>query len=409
MASLQREQDRCRVCGSERLYEFLDLGEMPLTNAFLESADREAEWFPLEVVYCVSCTHVQLKHTVDRSHLFSEYPYQSSASDSIPAHFTEYVEEVRSRFLSPGDRVIEIGSNDGTLLRTFDEDVDVIGIDPAMNIASFAREKGVETVTELFDSRTASDVRQEFGTASVMIANNVLGHVDDLYDFMSGVDHLLETDGTFIIEVPYLLDLLDKVEFDTIFHEHISYFSITSLQRLVEQFGMCISDVKQVDTHGGSIRAYVRYESQCAVSKSVKSLGLLENARGVDEPKTFDQFARAVRQRATHIRELIEHVAESGYSIVGYGAPSKANILLNYAEVDAGHIDYVIDTTPMKQGTFMPGTKIPVREPRVFHENPPDYALLLAWNYRETILEKEVEFRERGGHFLVPTPHVHVF
>ena len=399
----------CRVCESSELYTFLELGEMPPANAFVESPDVEERRFPLDVVVCQSCDHVQLQYTVDRELLFTDYPYFSSASDPLNEHFGAYAAQLESRFLDPGDFVLEIGSNDGVLLSQLGDDLERLGVDPAENVSEEARERGVETITAFFDDEVAAEVHETRGPAEAIVANNVVGHVDDLHGLMRGIDRLLAPEGVFVLEVPYLVDLLNGMEFDTIYHEHISYFSIRALTRLVEQFGMEVFDVERRDIHGGSIRAFVQRQSaDRSVATIVSALTRLELATGLDDEATYDDFAARVERFRTRLTRLLDGLKADGATIVGYGAPAKGNVLLNFCDVSTETLDFLIDTTPAKQYTYSPVTNIPVRPPDAFHEARPDYALLLAWNYRDAILDKETSFRERGGRFVLPIPNLDV-
>ncbi|WP_049982652.1 class I SAM-dependent methyltransferase [Halorubrum sp. BV1] len=399
---------RCRICRSDRLYMFLDLGKVPAVNKFLDRPDPDQVTYPLEVVFCEDCNHVQLKNTVNRSLLFGEYMYFSSASDPLEEHFTEYAETVEDMLDDPDGVLVEIGCNDGLLLRQFPDTYRKLGVEPAENVASVARdEHGLDVVTEFFDADVASTVQEDHGSAAAVLANNVVGHIDDLHGFFDGVETLLAEDGLFVMEVPYLVDLLNRGEFDTIYHEHISYFAVRPLVRLLDQFGLELFDVDRLDIHGGSIRAYVQREDGPRDRRDVvKDLITLEETTGLDDTDRFDEFAGLVRQRREHLTDILTTLSEEGASISGYGAPAKGNVLLNYCDVGPDIIDYIVDTTPEKQGTYAPGTEIPVRAPEAFSEDPPDYTLLLAWNYRDAILDKERGYREDGGQFIVPQPYV---
>jgi SAM-dependent methyltransferase len=409
MSELSQTCHECRVCGEDSLYPFLDLGSMPPSNGFVASPDEEEQFFPLEVVVCDACNHVQLQHTVDREFLFSEYHYFSSASDPLLEHFGAYADAVESKYLDDGDFVVEIGSNDGVLLSQFGETISTLGVDPAENVAEAARERGVETITELFAPDVAETIVAEYGTADAVCANNVVGHIDDLHGLMEGLDTLLAPEGVFVMEVPYLIDLLSNHQFDTIYHEHISYFSVRALERLVEQFDMQVVDVDRVDVHGGTIRAHIQRQSADRTPERIVSdLEHLELAMGLDRRETYDDFADRVERTRTRINTLLDLLDDEDVSIVGYGAPAKGNVLLNYCDIGPERLDYLLDTTPKKQGTYSPGMNVPVRSPEAFHDDPPEYAFLLAWNYKTAILEKEAAYRESGGQFVVPIPYVDV-
>lgn len=404
-----REIDRCRVCESETLYSFLDLGEQPPANAFVDDPSEDEPAYPLEVVVCETCDHVQLAHTVDSGILFTDYPYFSSASRPLFDHFGAYADAVEQRYLDADDFVVEIGCNDGVLLSQFDESIRRLGVDPADNVTEAARERGVETVTSLFSPDVATSIREEHGEAMAICANNVVGHIDDLHALMTGIDTLLAPDGVFVVEVPYLVDLLSNNQFDTIYHEHLSYFSIRAFQALVEQFDMQLLDVNRMSVHGGTIRVHIQRESaDRAPKRVVDDYRRLELALSLDERTAYDEFAHQVERTRERITRLLESLREDGSSIVGYAAPAKGNTLLNYCDVGPETLDYLIDTTPAKQGTYSPGMNIPVREPAAFHEDDPEYAFLLAWNYKDAILQNEADYREGGGQFVVPIPYVNI-
>jgi D-mycarose 3-C-methyltransferase len=380
---------------------------MPPSNGFVGSPEADEQYFPLDVVLCESCNHVQLQHTVDREFLFSEYHYFSSASDPMHDHFGAYADTLESEYLAPDDFVVEIGSNDGILLSQFSDNIQTLGVDPAENVVEAARERGVETITAFFSPDVAETIRADYGAADAICANNVVGHIDELQGLLQGLDSLLAPDGMFVMEVPYLVDLFSNHQFDTIYHEHISYFSVRALEHLVQQYDMELFHVERLDIHGGSIRAFVQRKStDRSPSKKVSDLKKLELAMGLDRRETYDNFAQRVQQTRAQITTLLESLREDGKRIVGYGAPAKGNILLNYCDIGPETLEYLLDTTPKKQGTFSPGMNIPLRDPDEFSDNPPEYALLLAWNYRSAILEKESAYRNSGGQFIVPIPYV---
>jgi len=387
----------------------LDLGTIPPANGFVDTPEADEPAYPLEVVVCETCNHVQLHDTVDGESLFREYHYFSSASSPLIAHFGSYASTIESQYLDDDDFVVEIGCNDGILLNQFGPSIRKLGVDPAENVAETARERGLETITEFFGPDVADRIREDYGQANAICANNVVGHIDDLHGLMTGVDTLLSSDGVFVVEVPYLLDLISNHQFDTIYHEHISYFSIRAFRRLVEQFDMQLSDVNRMAVHGGTIRVHIQRESvDRSPSRTVEDLTSLELAMGFDRPETYDEFATGAERTRTRITTLLNRLNDDETTIVGYGAPAKGNILLNYCDIGPDTLDYIVDTTPAKQGTYSPGMNIPVREPAVFRAEPPDYALLLAWNYRDAILDKEVTFRDNGGRFIIPIPYVDI-
>ena len=411
MSDAVTRRETCRICESERLYSFLDLGEMPPANDFVDDPETDQDEYPLEVVVCEDCDHVQLRHTVDPEILFANYHYFSSASAPLFDHFGAYADTVAERYLGADPLVVEIGSNDGVLLSQFDDDVATLGIEPASNVAEAARERGVETRNDFFGESVAASVREEYGAADAILANNVVGHIDDLHDLMRGIDRLLTPEGVFVVEVPYLVDTVSNNQFDQVYHEHLSYFSVRSFQRLAEQFDMAVRDVERQSVHGGTVRVQVqRASADGSPDRMVRDLESLELALGFDEREAYDEFARRVERTKSGITTLFDRLKTEDVSLVGYGATAKGNVLLNYCDVGPETLDYILDTTPAKQGTYSPGKKVPVREPDVFYADPPEYAVLLAWNYREAILhnEAEREFRQSGGQFVLPIPAVDI-
>ena len=413
MSDAITRRETCRVCEADELYSVLDLGEMPPANDFVDDPDTEQDDYPLEVVVCEDCDHVQLRHTVDPEILFANYHYFSSASAPLFDHFGEYADAVTDRYLDAREDpfVVEFGSNDGVLLSQFDDDVATLGIEPAANVAEAARERGVETIVEFFGESVAATVSEEYGRADAILANNVVGHVDDLHDLLRGIDALLAPEGAFVVEVPYLVDTMSNNQFDQVYHEHLSYFSVRSFGRLAEQFDMEVRDVGRQSVHGGTIRVHIQRESADGEpTRMVHDLEALELALGLDGREAYDEFAHRVERTKTGITRLFELLKTDDVSIVGYGATAKGNVLLNYCDIGPETFDYILDTTPAKQGTYSPGKKVPVREPEVFYEDPPEYAVLLAWNYREAILfnEAEREFRKGGGQFILPIPAVDI-
>lgn len=396
----------CRICAGTSLVRFLDLGKQPLANAFTSPARAAPEErYPLAVYVCEQCWHVQLLDVVAKETLFAEYSYMSTTSQTIPAHFAALAREVEAAYLAPDDLVVEIGSNDGVLLRAFQgRPYRILGVEPASNIAKIAQERGVPTLNAFFHPATAAQVAAEHGRAKVVLANNVVGHIDDLPGLAAGVRALLRDDGAFVFEVPYLVDLLDKLEFDTVYHEHLSYFAIRPLQRLLGAAGLEIVDVTRQGVHGGTIRVHARPHGTQPVHARVGELVALERGRALDSLRPYHEFAAKVEALRADLVRTVRGLRAQGKRIAGYGAPAKGNTLLNYCGFGPADIEFIQDTTPLKQGRLAPGTRIPVVPPEHFRANPPDVAFMLAWNYEAEILAKESKFREAGGRFLIPIP-----
>ena len=398
---------RCRVCGSEKLHKFLSLGPTPLANNFLgeEQLDKAELYYPLDVYFCSNCYLVQLLDVVSPEVLFKEYAYVTGASKPMQAHFTGLAEDVIKNFkISKNSLVVDIGSNDGTLLQCFSKfGLRMLGIEPASNIARLAEANGISTLNEFFDEESAVKLRKEYGSADIITATNVFAHVDNLESILSGINHLLSNNGVFIIEFPYLLNLLNNMEFDTIYHEHLSYFAVHPLVYLFRKFGMEVVDVKQVPVHGGSIRVFVQ-RSPKQQSLNVTKLLLMEREVKLDSLKTYMEFAENVALVKEKLVKLLKTVKNEGARITGYGATAKGNTLLNYCKIDTDILDYITDTTLFKQGRYTPGIHTPIFPEEKFHDDPPDYALLLAWNYANEILQKESKYRQNGGKFILPIP-----
>jgi SAM-dependent methyltransferase len=351
---------------------------------------------------------MQLSHVVSPNIMFGDYVYIPSTSKTLINHFAELANKTVEKFNLPeGSLVVDIGSNDGTLLKFFKiHKVKVLGIEPATNIAKLAEASGIETINDFFGQRTALKVVDDKGKAKVITGTNVFAHVNDLDDFLKGIDILLEDNGIFIIEVPYLPDLLEKIEFDTIYHEHLSYFSIKPLATLFEKFKMEIFDVERIGIHGGSIRVFVKRASAPGpVSESVTNLLALEQERGLDSIETYLTFATEVASIKERLIELLKRLKSEGKRIVGYGAAAKGNILLNYCKIGTDILDYIVDNIPYKQGRYTPGMHIPVVPEERITQDRPDYALILAWNFAKEIMAKQQKYRELGGQFILPIPN----
>jgi SAM-dependent methyltransferase len=399
---------RCRVCGCEKLHKFISLGPTPLANSFLrkDQLDKSEPYYPLDVYFCSNCYLVQLLDVVSPEVLFKEYAYVTGSSRPMQDHFTNLTEDVIHNF-SPikNSLVVDIGSNDGTLLQCFSKfGLRILGIEPASNIARLAEANGIPTMNDFFDENCAKNVYNEYGSADIITATNVFAHADDLGSILCGINHLLSINGVFIIEVPYLLNLLNNLEFDTIYHEHLSYFSVHPLVYLFRRFGLEVIDIKQIPVHGGSIRVFVQ-RSPKQQSKNVVRLLSMEREAKLDSLETYFEFASEVNLLKEKLLQLLKTLKMEGVRITGYGATAKGNTLLNYCKIGTDILDYISDTTLFKQGRYTPGMHIPIFSEWKFHEEPPDYALLLAWNYADAILQKEIKYRKNGGgKFIIPIP-----
>jgi hypothetical protein len=399
----------CRGCGGRDLRRFLSLGPSPLANAFLESPDEFAgeRRYPLDVHFCHGCSLVQLLEVVDPEVLFGHYLYVTGTSDTIAAHNQRYAQAVVERLgLSSADLVVEVASNNGHLLRGFQAaGTRVLGVEPARNLAELANANGVPTINRFFDASVARLLRETEGPARVVIANNVLAHVDDTVDFLAGCAALVEDDGLVVIEVPYLVDLIAHVEFDTVYHEHLCYFSVTALTRVCEAAGLSIVDVERVSVHGGSVRIFAGRRSPVRDhAPQVITMAADERAAGLTRFDTYAAFASLVATTRQRLVELLASLRREGGEIAAYGAPAKGNTLLNYCGIDTRLVSFTVDKNPLKVGLYTPGTHLPVRPVEALLERQPAYVLILAWNFADEIMAQQHEYARRGGRFIVPIP-----
>ncbi len=399
----------CRICKGKDLVRVLALGEHPPVDNFVSPEQVSSEKrYPLDVYFCQTCSLVQLLDVVAEEELFhGDYAYFSSASKPLVEHFRSYAEDLMREQLSPNDLVVDIGSNDGILLQHFGKEYRVLGIEPSGNVAEVARSKGIETRDGFFTVDMAKDIVKTHGKAKVISANNVFAHIDNLDEIVAGIQELLADDGVFVSESHYLLDLMEKREFDTVYHEHLCYYSVKALQHLFERFGMEVADVRRVNVHGGSIRVYARKKTG-DVAPSVSMLLALEEKAGLHSLERFSGFQREVDAIREELVALVRGFRKEGKTVTAYGAPAKGNTLLNFCGFTADDLKYVTDTTPYKIGRLTPGSHIPVVSPDILKTETPDYILLLAWNYRDFILEKEKELRARGAKFIIPIPTIEI-
>ncbi len=403
----------CRSCGAPDLQLVLSLGSMPLANALItaEQLDQPESTYPLELAFCPQCSLVQITETVPPEELFRDYLYFSSFSDTMLSHAQAIVERVLEwRPLDANSLAVEIASNDGYLLQYYKQaGIPVLGIEPAINIAQVARdERGIRTLTDFFGVETAARLVEQGERADVIHANNVLAHVPDLNGFVEGLRQLLKPGGVAIIEVPYVKDLIDRCEFDTIYHEHLCYFSLTALNQLFERHGLAISWVERLDIHGGSLRIFVGLDIGAPRPAVVTEL-LDEEARwGVNQLDFYQDFARRVEELKTSLRDFVFDLKGQKRRLAAYGAAAKGSTLLNYFGIGTSALDFVVDRSTHKQGRYMPGVRLPICSPAKLLEEMPSHVLLLTWNFADEILSQQEEYRRRGGKFIIPIPELRV-
>lgn len=402
----------CRICARALPGPILDLGPMPLANSFLASPQEFAgeAAYPLAVTACDGCGLAQLTFTVPAEQLYRHYLYVSATSDAVRAHAERLADDLIARYRwGRSDLIVEVASNDGTVLKAFQaRGLPVLGVEPARNVAAMAEAAGVPTVPEFFTAANAETVVARGGHAAGILARHVFAHVDDVHDFLRGVGVLLRDDGVLVIEVPYYGVLVQNLEFDTVYHEHLSYFALTPLTQLFASHGLEVVDVERVSLHGGSMILHVARRGRRPVQARVPAMVDEERASGLNDPSTLRRLAASVRQWKGEFERFVEGLVSSGATLVGYGAAAKGNTLLNYCPGAARALVCVLDRSPLKQGLYTPGTHVPVAAAEEWASHPASHMLILAWNFKDEIIRQMAPFAQQGGRFVVPIPQPHV-
>lgn len=400
----------CRFCGTFLENTFVDLGMSPLCESYLrdDQLNQMEPFYPLHVKVCAECFLVQLEEYVSPEHIFTEYAYFSAYSDSWLKHASDYVDMVSKRVdLGAQSLVVELASNDGYLLQYFvQKGIPALGVEPAINVAKVAEQRGVPTLVKFFGRQTARDMVAHGRAADLVIGNNVLAQVPDLNDFVGGIRILLKPGGIATLEFPHLVRLMEENQYDTIYHEHFSYFSLITAEKIFAAHGLVLFDVDELPTHGGSIRIYLRHleDDSKAVTATVVKLRKRELAAGLDQMTTYATFAEQVQESKRGLLELLIRLRRERKSVVGYGAPGKGNTLLNYCGIRTDYLEFTVDRNPYKHGRFLPGTHIPIHPVERIRERRPDYILILPWNLKDEIVAQLAYAREWGAKFIVPIP-----
>ena len=405
----------CRFCGEILSHTFVDLGMSPLCESYVkpEQLNQMEPFYPLHVYVCSSCFLVQLQEYVSPDEIFSDYAYFSSYSDTWLQHAKDYTEKMVELFkLHETSQVVEIASNDGYLLQYFaQKQVPVLGIEPAANVAEVAIKKGIPTVVKFFGQKTAHELVEKGKRADLLVGNNVLAHVPDINDFVSGMKIFLSPEGVITMEFPHLMRLMSGNQFDTIYHEHFSYLSLLTVEKVFARHGLTIFDVEELSTHGGSLRIYACHSSDTSkpTSQQLKELRSREEIAGFNNLSHYFSFAEKVKETKFKLLDFLITAKRQGKSIAGYGAPGKGNTLLNYCGIRCDFIDYTVDRNPYKQGQLLPGTHIPIFHPDKIKETKPDYILILPWNLKDEIMKQMSYVRDWSGQFVVPIPSVEIY
>ena len=414
MIATSSQNPKCLFCASPLIQTFVDLGMSPLCESYVsrEQLNQMEAFYPLHVRVCGQCFLVQLEQFVSPEHIFTEYAYFSSYSDSWLAHAKDYVDMIAGRLnLGPGSLAIELGSNDGYLLQNFvKKGVPALGVEPAANVAKAAVDKGVPSLVAFFGRKTAQKIVADGKKADLVIGNNVLAQVPDINDFVAGIQIVLKSQGVATLEFPHLVRLMEQNQFDTIYHEHFSYFSLISAEKIFAAHGLTLFDVEELPTHGGSMRIYARHvaDESKPVSTRLADLRNRELALGLHQMNAYSSFDEQVKATKRNLLDFLIQARRAGKKIAGYGAPGKGNTLLNYCGIRTDFLEFTVDRNPYKQGKFLPGTHVPIFPVEKIDETNPDYLLILPWNFKDEIIKQMARIRNWGGQFVIPIPNVQV-
>ncbi len=413
MNATHQLRHECRLCGASDVEKVFSLAASPPANELLVAAEdaSKQQKFPLDLYFCNQCAHLQLFDIISPERLFSNYVYVSGTAPSFRKHFAQYAEKIIADYnVEPGSLIVDIGSNDGTLLSAFkDFGMRVQGVDPAKEIAADANERGIDTIVDFFNVDVAQQIKSAKGLVKVVVANNVFAHIDDLEGILSGIDMLLAADGILVIEVSYLKDVIEKTLFDTIYHEHLDYHSVGPLQSFFLSHQFDIIDVTSIESHGGSIRVVAQKNTgPYAQQQSVAAFIAEEESIGLFSADTFRSFEHKINQLGKELKALIESIKKEGKTIAGYGLPAKAATLMHQFDIGPDAIDYIVDDSPLKQGLYSPGYGIEISKSERLKTDTPDYIIVLAWNFEKPIIENLGWFIEQGGTIVVPLPKLKV-